>query len=298
MTAAIYARKSTDQSVSDGAGTAAGRMPIRAERQLRARPDSDSTRRSAHPSTHDAGECRYLLSGVLRCGQCGAGMEARSRKHGKTGRMVFYGCSAFQRKGSHICPNRLTVPMDTADAAVLEALKAQLLAPTIIEEALGRAVEQLTAPKADDAPMLAQRISTLESEVTQLANALAQGGNLHSLLDALKARETELLALRQQSMELKRPDQPLDSERVREGLRQVLRQWARSLTKHPTQARLMVQRLVEGRLVMQPREDEEGQYYEFTGTGTALPAISGVLPHKLASPTRLPVMDLTGPVAA
>src|SRR6185295_9888764 len=39
-------------------------------------------------------EPKYLLSGFLRCAVCGAGLEARSRSHGRE-RRVFYGCSAF-----------------------------------------------------------------------------------------------------------------------------------------------------------------------------------------------------------
>ena len=47
----------------------------------------------------------------------------------------------------------------------------------------------------------------------------------------------------------------------------------------------MVQKLVTDRLVMQPREDENGRYYEFSGVGTILPVVSGTVPHNLESPT-------------
>jgi len=76
----------------------------------------------------------------------------------------------------------------------------------------------------------------------------------------------------------------LDVDEIEQHLRESVRQWRRTLTTHSTEARLMLQRLVEGRIVMQPQEDEDGRYYEFSGVGTVLPLISGVLPHKLASP--------------
>ena len=41
---------------------------------------------------------KYLLTGMLKC-RCGAGIEARTRQQGGR-RVLFYGCSAYQRKGS------------------------------------------------------------------------------------------------------------------------------------------------------------------------------------------------------
>ena len=48
---------------------------------------------------------------------------------------------------------------------------------------------------------------------------------------------------------------------------------------------MMIQTLLERRLVMQPKEDEEGEYYEFSGVGTMVPLIRGIVPHNLASPS-------------
>jgi Recombinase zinc beta ribbon domain len=84
------------------------------------------------------------------CGVCGAGMEARSRKHGDE-RVYFYGCPARHRKAARVCTNSLTVPLRMADLAVLEALKSQLLAPSVIEEALSRAARPLAAPRHGEA---------------------------------------------------------------------------------------------------------------------------------------------------
>ena len=124
------------------------------------------------------------------------------------------------------------------------------------------------------------------AEASKLAEALAQGGKLLPLLDALKMREQELAQLRQRQSVLKeRPERSPDSAAVRERLREVLRQWRQTLTNNPTQARLMMRKLVEGRLVVQPKEDDDGEFYEFQGQGTLTPVVSGVLPHKLASPS-------------
>jgi hypothetical protein len=125
-------------------------------------------------------------------------MEARSRKHGNQ-RVVHYGCSAFQRKGSKVCSNNLTVAMDTAGAEVLEALRTQLLAPSIVEEAMRGAESELTAPRSDELSGVKQRIAALEAEAAKLAEALAKGGQMSVLIDALKDRENEKQRLQQRS---------------------------------------------------------------------------------------------------
>jgi site-specific DNA recombinase len=71
---------------------------------------------------------KYLLTGILRCGVCGAGLEVRSRKQGAR-REFFYSCSSYYRRGPAICPNRYEIPMRTADTAVIETLLSNLLTP-------------------------------------------------------------------------------------------------------------------------------------------------------------------------
>jgi Recombinase zinc beta ribbon domain len=226
---------------------------------------------------------KHLLAGVLRCAVCGAGMEARSRNHGKE-RVYFYGCSAFHRKGSRVCSNNLTVPMRAADAAVLEALKDQLLGASVIDEALRRAARQLIAPRTEEATLLQDRLSVLDAEMTNLTKALAEGGNMTALLDALKTRELERRNLSERLKALHAPT-VIDLDEIREHLQRSVQDWRRTLIKHPNEARLMLQQLVEGRLEMQPREDGDERYYEFSGVGTVLPLVGGAVSHNLASPT-------------
>ncbi len=226
---------------------------------------------------------KYLLAGLLRCGVCNGGLEVRSRKHG-TRRVFFYGCSSFQRKGSHVCSNNLTVTMESANLAVLQALKAQLLAPNIIEEAVTQAVAELMAPRGESSGM-ALRIELLTGEAKRLAEAVAKGGDIPALVTALQAKEAERQQLQERLAAVRTPARPVDIDEIRASLRQAVREWRRTLTSHTEQARIMVQTLVDGRLVMQPRGDDDGQFYEFSGAGTLVPVVSGAVPHKLASPT-------------
>ena len=49
--------------------------------------------------------------------------------------------------------------------------------------------------------------------------------------------------------------------------------------------RAILRKLIDGRLQLTPHTDETPAYYEFSGIGTLTGLLSGIVPHKLASPT-------------
>jgi hypothetical protein len=84
----------------------------------------------------------YLLTGLLKCGMCGAGMEVRRQKHGRV-RVTIVHCSAHWRKGKNICRNSRTAIMADVEVAVLASIQHTLLDPDVIEEAIRRAAARL-----------------------------------------------------------------------------------------------------------------------------------------------------------
>jgi hypothetical protein len=46
----------------------------------------------------------------------------------------------------------------------------------------------------------------------------------------------------------------------------------------------VLQKLIEGRLTFEPREDATGRYYAFRGVGTVT-KLAGLVPQNMASPT-------------
>jgi site-specific DNA recombinase len=72
---------------------------------------------------------RHMLSGLLRCGSCGAGMARCGRD--KSGRTRIR-CSAASESG--ICPDPKTFYLDVIERAVLGGLKAEMRAPTVLVE--------------------------------------------------------------------------------------------------------------------------------------------------------------------
>jgi hypothetical protein len=223
-------------------------------------------------------------------------MEARSRKHGDE-RVYFYGCSARHRKAARVCTNSLTVPLRMADLAVLEALKSQLLAPSVIEEALSRAASQLAAPRHGEAAQWQTRLSTLEAQVKNLAEAITGGGDIPVLVTTLKAKEAERQEVALRLAALRRAPQALDVSDIREQLRGSTREWQKTLRGHSSEARMLLQQHIDEHLKMKPCADEEGSYYEFSGVGTLVPIVVGAVSHELASPSGLtPLPAITGRV--
>ena len=91
----------------------------------------------------------------------GSSLEARSRRHGRH-RVVFYGCSAYHRKGKSVCANGLTLPGDILEEANLGAVEDVMLDPRVVEAALDRAVARL-GHDTDDATL-----GALEHEIAQV----------------------------------------------------------------------------------------------------------------------------------
>jgi hypothetical protein len=71
-------------------------------------------------------ESKYLLPGFARCAVCGGTLCVMTRSHG-THRKPFYGCLAHYKRGAAVCDNRLVLPMDRIDDAVLSTLSGDVL---------------------------------------------------------------------------------------------------------------------------------------------------------------------------
>jgi site-specific DNA recombinase len=81
-----------------------------------------------HQRAHAARKPTRFLSGLLRCGSCGAGMTSVGVTRGQA-RLQ---CSAFRESGT--CDNGRKVPRETVERVVLDALRDHLADPALIAE--------------------------------------------------------------------------------------------------------------------------------------------------------------------
>ncbi len=116
---------------------------------------------------------RHVLSGLLRCGACGAGMSTNGKD--KSGRIRIR-CSAANESGTCLDPK--TFYLETVERAVFSGLKAEMRHPEVIAEYVRTYHEERKKLAADaDAKRgrLQRRLGELSRELDRLVDGIAKG---------------------------------------------------------------------------------------------------------------------------
>jgi DNA invertase Pin-like site-specific DNA recombinase len=216
--------------------------------------------------TRGAG-AKYLLTGLVRCGMCGSGLEVRSRPGGDGRRVFFYECSGFRRKGKTVCTNRLIIASERLHDAVITELADRLLQTAVIEAAIERAAEHLASTRGPDTrEALAERLALLDREVGNLVSAIATCGISPALQSALTAKERERAELRVRAEALAHPvAYGTDADTLTE-LEAITTEWRSALRENPAEAQGLLAVLIgDDRLTATP--DANSRAYTITGSG-------------------------------
>ena len=228
----------------------------------------------------------YLLTNIAACGCCGGPLRVRTRSQGG-GRAKFYGCAGYHERGRAVCSNRRELPMGDGDAIVIEALLDDLLNVSMVTEAIDGAVALIQGAAADVGARLARVDTELEKvgrERDRLVSAIAQGGELAGLLDALRTRESQRAELesRRRAIVSERHSQAADGARIRREVAALADEWRTVLAEDPGNARPILSRLLDGRVAFEPLDDGR---WRMTGKGTLAGLFSREVPVGMASPT-------------
>jgi site-specific DNA recombinase len=131
---------------------------------------------------------RYLLSGLMKCGYCGA-------SYTKYGRHRF-GCAAARDRAT--CTNHLTIHIEDIEAAILAGLKERLMEPALFEEF----AREFTAEVNRQRSALAREKETLQGElvrvtkqIDKLVEAIIEGADALAVNTKLKALERQKAGL-------------------------------------------------------------------------------------------------------
>jgi site-specific DNA recombinase len=136
----------------------------------------------------------YLFTGLLRCSVCGGSVtivsgKARNREDSR------YGCSMHAYRGPQVCGNSLMVPRRSLEEQLLAGLRTNVLRPEIteytfrrFEEGLARAVNS----RGTDVSVLERRKVTIEQQIANCTNAIADGQPSRFLIAKLAELEREL----------------------------------------------------------------------------------------------------------
>ena len=122
--------------------------------QQRTRDTSNS-----HGRLKNGGRAKYLLSGLLRCAECGTHYILNSA--------TSYACSGYL--GGH-CPNSVRVRRDRVEEAILDPIREELLAPDQVE----RMAEEMRKISAEQLRRKAQRAKTVPKELKAISERIVR----------------------------------------------------------------------------------------------------------------------------
>ena len=136
-----------------------------------------------------------FLSGLLKCGQCGAGMTLMT---GKSGRYRYYKCSTQKHMSKDLCdtPN---IPMDQLDNQVREQLAERVFTAERVRNMLKSLKKDLKARSESEKTVirsLERKLKDAEAALERLYRGVEDG--VLELDDTLKARVQKLKAQREE----------------------------------------------------------------------------------------------------
>ena len=199
----------------------------------------ESGRISGRPPKHAT---KNLLAGLATCGVCGGGLVVEQSNNRK-GRYAYYICHRHRHHGA-ACTNALRIPLADMNEAVLQAVEEHALTPKAIEQVI-----QLT--ERDEAREQQNRLEREQKEVeTNIARfvALIEKGDPP---DSIVARLRQLEARRKDICEELTSFRPIP-RLAPQVVENRLAEWRRLLRANVTQGRVVLQRVLAGRIVFTP----------------------------------------------
>ncbi len=208
---------------------------------------------------------RYLLSGMLRCGVCGARMVAQTatrKKGNEVYRYGWYRCGFAKDKGPAVCSHGTGYRRDRLEGALLVKFREAMTSPMI--EALARAInaqiETVFEGRHARTVRLVDEIRRLEHEAGHLVRFLAAGGDSPAVRAELRTIEGNLERLRAELVALEKPAVNLSMPRVHPAwVRAKLERLDDLLRKDTARARVEVLKHLDGDLVIAPRPSLTGE---------------------------------------
>ncbi|MGH7265673.1 MAG: recombinase family protein [Candidatus Rokuibacteriota bacterium] len=225
-------------------------------------------------------ESKYLLTGLAQCGVCGGSLVVHSRATGP-GRKQAYTCSYYHLRGKTVCPTGILLSMEATNRSVLDTLEQEVLHPKVVEVGLRQGLELLRPAEESVVPRrdaVQAELAALDQELGRLSAAVAEGGDLPALLDAIKTREQRKRRLQE---ELAGPQNlervaAADTSQLQRELEARLADWRGLLGRQVPVARQILKKLLVGRIVF--RETDQG--IEFTGQASLGRILAGIVDTK------------------
>ena len=227
-----------------------------------------------------------LLSGLVKCGLCGASMTLET---GKGGRYRYYNCRDFLRKGPTACKGQ-RVPAPLLEVQIKNHLVDRLFTPGRVREIL-KGLHKIAVNQAKERGGLRQelqrKLGDTENKLRRIYTVIEEGALELSLLkDPLRELQQEKSGLQQQLATLPEPKGvPLACysgpviEKARKQLRDLF------LAEDSRMAKAYLNFLVEKIILT-------GKQVHIEGKTARIAAMMNERPEKIASPASVPTADI------
>jgi site-specific DNA recombinase len=241
-------------------GTDAPELRIVAEKLWNAVVERRETVKRVYQSTSRPGllramnsASRYLLSGLLKCSQCGANLQIISGR-GRNRATQNYGCPMNFHRGDSVCSNRVRIRRDVLERELLAGIQQKVLREDVIEYTLARFEETLSRELrtiGGDMDRMRKRKADLESEIERLAAGLASGIYSVSVMAEIARREREVREIGDRLLSSEPDSVRIRIEKLRENVLAQMHEVREYLSADPQTARTWLTKHVD-RIVMEP----------------------------------------------
>lgn len=226
----------------------------------------------------------YFLSGLLVCGVCGSNYHLRS--HGR------YCCSNYMWRNG--CSNSATFRREDIEGVLIAALSNNLQNPQLRKSLSKSVFSFLKTEKAkhrQHGELLGARriqvesaLKTEERRRDNLVQAIAAGGEIRSLVDALSTSEAEIKVLAKHLAELtsSTPRKEINLDQVRKFVDRSADSFEQILLGSAEALKIELQRRVSPALTVTPLMTGEGNTFRVTGgVGLFSPAEAAMLSERV-----------------
>ncbi len=247
-------------------------------RQKTIREKSQNIRQALHKDARIGRGPKYLLSGLMTCGKCGANYIVVNQND--------YGCSTYRNRGKAACSNNLRVRRDLIEKRIFSSFKDFLFTPkhlTTFEKEVKIAIANALKAKQELNNGDEERLKKIDKEIYNLLKAIKMGITNPTVQGELNSLEKEKNIYEQRvSVEVKEINQIQDIiPLIKKSFLDIVNCEKPVPDSHIAKLRSHIQMVLGKNIKISPKQDNNGLIAEVQSQYNGLLKLSGLSNDKL-----------------